>query len=128
MQRHHAQVDGQELQTQAMAVDWDSAHVRDANLRHRLQPWMLNHDIPLNDERTGIVREALQRYTSHMMQPAGNNATRWGTAIELQHAHQVLGRQIMVLQEVVENDGRRTQTYRVHIHGCDIPMVDLVKN
>uniref|UniRef100_A0A915MWI7 OTU domain-containing protein n=1 Tax=Meloidogyne javanica TaxID=6303 RepID=A0A915MWI7_MELJA len=75
-------------------IEWDAPHIRQAGLR-----------LDVTDPR-----RSMREYSLHMMQPANNNNTRYGSHLEIRYAEIVLGRRILIIENlrrrVVDGNGR----------------------
>ncbi|CAK5093762.1 unnamed protein product [Meloidogyne enterolobii] len=75
-------------------IEWDAPHIRQAGLR-----------LDVTDPR-----RSMREYSLHMMQPANNNNTRYGSHLEIRYAEIVLGRRILIVenrrQRVIDANGR----------------------
>lgn len=75
-------------------IEWDAPHIRQAGLR-----------LDVTDPR-----RSMREYSLHMMQPANNNNTRYGSHLEIRYAEIVLGRRILIVENlrrrVIDANGR----------------------
>lgn len=74
--------------------EWDAPHIRQAGLH-----------LDVTDPRS-----SMREYSLHMMQPAMNNNTRYGSHLEIRYAEIVLNRRILIIenrrQRVIDGEGR----------------------